>query len=124
MSDEDKFDYSELDPGIREVVRWLRDAGFKTTDSGDGVTKLAQGWPEDEVMAFPHVNIESSLAYMLKETNELIRMLYEKRIQIEPIGGDGVSIQVTYDPADGSASILLLGLNDDRFLVAQLERDG
>ena len=30
----------ELDPGIRRHVLSLRDAGFETTDSGDGISKL------------------------------------------------------------------------------------
>lgn len=34
------FDYTQLDPGIRDEVRLLRACGFQTTDSGDGVTKI------------------------------------------------------------------------------------
>lgn len=30
---------SALDPGVRDLVIALRDAGFETTDSGDGVSK-------------------------------------------------------------------------------------
>jgi hypothetical protein len=30
----------KLDPGIKDTVLWMRDNGFKTTDSGDGVSKL------------------------------------------------------------------------------------
>ncbi len=30
------MNYDELDAGIRETVRLLRDNGFQTTDSGDG----------------------------------------------------------------------------------------
>lgn len=36
------------DPGIRRVVAWLRERGFKTTDSGDGVTKPSAG--DDDAM--------------------------------------------------------------------------
>jgi hypothetical protein len=32
----DDLDYSQLDPNIRQVVRFLRSRGFETTDSGDG----------------------------------------------------------------------------------------
>ena len=46
----------ELDPGIRDVVAELQAAGFNTTDSGDGVTKLlAGGWDPDEVLDMAHV---------------------------------------------------------------------
>lgn len=34
--DDDDFDPSQLDPGIRQVVLFLRGLGFTTTDSGDG----------------------------------------------------------------------------------------
>lgn len=39
------MNYDELDPGIREVVKWINDRGYTTTDSGDGCSK-----PEDERM--------------------------------------------------------------------------
>ena len=42
-------DYSELDPNIRETVRWLRDNDFDTCDSGDG--SKSYGLP------YPHVYI-------------------------------------------------------------------
>lgn len=35
--------YSALDPGIVDTVRLLRDEGFNTTDSGDGVSKPPEG---------------------------------------------------------------------------------
>lgn len=46
------FDYEQLDPGIRDAVRWFHDLGYETTDSGDGVTKA----PDPScVMPWPHV---------------------------------------------------------------------
>jgi hypothetical protein len=51
MRDND-FDPNFLDPGIRRVVVWLRSLGYRTTDSGDGVSKP----PEARVMGDrPHV---------------------------------------------------------------------
>lgn len=45
------IDYSLLDPGIVGAVRFLRQHGFNTTDSGDGYTK-----PKDErTIEGPHV---------------------------------------------------------------------
>lgn len=40
-----------LDPGIRDAVVWLRERGWETTDSGDGVSKCEHGM----MFAFPHV---------------------------------------------------------------------
>lgn len=36
-----------LDPGIRDLVIALNDAGFRTTDSGDGVSKAEDIENED-----------------------------------------------------------------------------
>jgi len=47
-------DYSKLDPGIRVLVWFLQGEGFKTTDSGDGVSKE----PDPEcVYPAPHVHL-------------------------------------------------------------------
>lgn len=48
----DSLDYEALDPGIREVVRLIRDAGYETTDSGDGISKRATN---PDALPFPHV---------------------------------------------------------------------
>lgn len=45
------IDYASLDPGIQHAVRFLRQHGFDTTDSGDGYTK-----PQNErTIEGPHV---------------------------------------------------------------------
>ena len=66
------IDYSELDPGIRDVVRAMRDAGFNTTDSGDGVSK-----PKDDMCAleYPHVFAVTEPALMIAETDRLGALL-------------------------------------------------
>lgn len=55
--------YDDLDPGIRAIVRSLNEAGLVTTDSGDGVSKLAPGKPEPccPVNPFPHVCLRLTL---------------------------------------------------------------
>lgn len=50
------MNYETLDPGIREVVRWLHSLGYKTTDSGDGYSKL----PDERAMNVAHVAIDVS----------------------------------------------------------------
>lgn len=54
--DSDTFPgYDELDPGIRDLVRFLRERhGFNTTDSGDGSKAATM----DCAMPFPHVVIK------------------------------------------------------------------
>ena len=48
------MNYNELDPGIRPHVRALNDAGFRTTDSGDGVSKIGT---EGEECMLPFANV-------------------------------------------------------------------
>ena len=48
-------DPTALDPGIRDVVRYLRGKGYETTDSGDGVSKPASWFETGEALPFPHV---------------------------------------------------------------------
>lgn len=49
----DDIDFGELDPGVRELVRRLREQNFLTCDSGDGVSKPA----DERVFDRPHVMI-------------------------------------------------------------------
>lgn len=74
------IDYEQLDPGIRGIVRTLREAGFETTDSGDGVSKLGAGIVDDgvmEVLDMPHVAAKVSVDAMVGEAQRLQRLLGE-----------------------------------------------
>lgn len=113
--------YDELDPGIRETVRWLNDHGFETTDSGDGLSKFdAEGEPmkgwEDCVMPFPHVVISVDAIFLVRECDRLVRHLEAIGLSIGQQGlDDGIFIQGTYDPALPDKGYILLGnLNDER----------
>lgn len=44
-----EIDYNEIDPGIRHVVKALNDAGYETSDSGDG-TKVGMECAVDFAM--------------------------------------------------------------------------
>lgn len=64
-------DYEALDSGIRETVRLLRNEGFETTDSGDGVSK-----PQDErVYPMPHVAAVTSPDIMVLQAERMVRVL-------------------------------------------------
>lgn len=107
----------ELDPGITEVVRWLNQRHFDTTDSGDGVTKPMNGWTEEDgILLVPHVFIQVSRGNLTAEADRLVRLLGFIGVKFSPIGGDGVHVQATYDPVDNSATIGLFGLNDEMLL--------
>jgi hypothetical protein len=104
-----KFTYSELDPGIRETVRRLNDLGFETTDSGDGVSK-----PDMEcAQSVPNVAITCKGKDMCVIADRLMREVTRGGFSVEPVGTGKVFIQATYDPADGTAVIQLIGVSDD-----------
>jgi hypothetical protein len=52
---DEPFDYDQLDPGVRELVRALHRLGWETSDSGDGVSKSAEWYTSGEALPFAHV---------------------------------------------------------------------
>lgn len=96
-----------INPGIRRTVGWLNSLGFETTDSGDGKT---HDYACDR--DYPYVVIRlSSFMSAMKRTFDLMYALEEKGISIHPVG-EGVSIQVTWDPSDDITLIDLAELDD------------
>lgn len=134
------FDYSQLDPGIRRLVRWLHDNGYKTTDSGDGVTKFkrrdelrervldgdyldatsAAAELDDAIDACncaieaPNVVIACPKSRLVAVADELQELLASVGIKCPPLSEDGgdPNIQASYDPGNGIASILLTYVDD------------
>lgn len=106
-------DYEKLDPGIRTTVRMLVAAGFRTTDSGDGRTKIAAfgGDCDGTVLDVPHVAIQVLDSNPIQQTNALWRLLLYA-LKEPPTPG---MVQLTYDPAaeiDAQSVILLTGIDD------------
>lgn len=90
-----------LDPGIAQTVALLRHWGFQTCDSGDGVTKIAEG-DTDGVLDFPE-------ARRLKESLDTMG------ITVSQQGGE-VWIEASFDPVNNVAVIFLGGMNDKMLL--------
>lgn len=67
------IDYSKLDPGIRADVRKLIEAGYTTTDSGDGVSKNFDEYPE--ALRFPHIAMESPSSNLAREAEQVFCLL-------------------------------------------------
>jgi hypothetical protein len=105
-----------IDPGVKRLVAWLRVRGFNTTDSGDGKTKLAQGFTEDDgVCAYPHVAIKVRPAKLIDEADRLAILLWEEHgITIEPTPPEGnpPQIDASYCVPTNSAMILLNHVDD------------
>lgn len=113
---------TDLDPGIVEVVRWLNAHGFETCDSGDGRSKFAADkGPDPCAMAFPNVAMIVAADRLAAECDRLRDLLAHEGVAIEPIPDDEdfPAIQGTYDPANQIASILLLGVDDERLRGAR-----
>lgn len=114
-----RFDTEEeliaaLDPGIRRTVAWLRDHGFDTTDSGDGVTKLETGVmdPED-VLDVPHVVMVTEPDELVTWAKRLAHELSARGIDLVPEGRGEPTLSASYDPANGSSVLILYGVNDE-----------
>lgn len=105
----EKFNYEELDPGIRETVKFLHSFGYRTTDSGDGVSKPAADptlTVYDDYLPYPHVVVKTSSpegaimeARHIADALEVCGNLNKK---IEP--GD---ITLQYDPIDDTSVIII-----------------
>jgi hypothetical protein len=110
---------SGIDPGVSRLVKWLRDSGFHTTDSGDGKTKLAQGFTEDDgVCPYAHVVISIKPAKLVSEADRLAALLWETHgITVEPLGPEETEqepprIEANYCAANSKATILLYHVDD------------
>ncbi len=122
----DDLDYSTLTPGIRRTVALLRALGFKTTDSGDGVTNVKAGM--EEAMTRPNVYMVVPARQLVTEALRLRYVLRKRGIPIDSQGPDDVPcIQGMYDPCGDSAGILLMGVDDallERALGPATPNDG
>lgn len=112
-----------LDPGIRRTVAWMRAHGFRTTNSGDGKTKLERGCCG--ALGMPHVAVVLENAARLQmDCEHLAEILRERGIDPQPmaLAPGQVEIHGTYDPAqpsDRAAVIVLYGVDDAALFGAE-----
>lgn len=117
-----EIDYDALDPGIRETVRWMRSHGFETTDSGDGVTKLAAGWSRDEVLDVPHVHARVDPFDLVRQADRLVSLVNGEgpgRLGLPFESGQLWSVEASYHPVQSVAVLSLIGVNDDAIAAAK-----
>lgn len=70
MPDPEEFDYSIINPGIRDLVKELREVhNFDTCDSGDGVINVEAGM--EGALEERHVFIITEVDTMVSETLRL-----------------------------------------------------
>jgi hypothetical protein len=100
----------DLNPGIRLLVKLLRDAGFDTCDSGDGQTHDYECNREHA-----YVSIRVADANVLSLEAERLMSLIEVvlKVKLHPQGeGDHPCIQATYDPVDKIGIVELWHVTD------------
>lgn len=93
---------SELSPGVRDLVLWLNDQGYTTTDSGDGTNHL-EGM--ECAVPFPMVVIRSPISFLT--VSRLYQLLEQKGVDFNR---EGVKLELSYDPHDGIAVLILTGV--------------
>lgn len=114
-NDLEPLDYASLNPGIREVVSLLRQHGYDTTDSGDGITNIAAGM--EGAIPAPHVHCVIDPASFMHAANKIVALLLLNGVEVQP----GM-VQVVYDPMDGVCTVSVYGINDEMLLEAQRKK--
>lgn len=105
----------DLDPGIRRTVLWLQKNEFRTTDSGDGVTKFQCAEPMEGALEYPHVVCAVASDLLASEADRLAELVHDLGVDVVPNGlrePGQAGISASYDPGDGVAIIVLAGVGD------------
>ena len=97
---------SELDPGIRALVVWLNEMGYRTCDSGDG----GKYGKMEGAMPFPNVAMTSTPARMIEDAQLLRTLLIQRGVAFGGRGDSSPQIQANYDPQDMVAAIMLFNV--------------
>jgi hypothetical protein len=98
----------DIDPGVRMVAAALDDAGFDVTDSCDGVARGR------DVMDTPYVSVACTPADMADTADRLMAWARARGLPVGSQGDPDVRVWITasYDPADGTALTVLVGVYD------------
>lgn len=99
---------SDINPGIRKTVEWLRGHGFNTCDSGDGETHDHEC---DLPVPYVHMIVDDSVI-LVDEANRLSALLCDIGINIEPCNEDGTAkmIHAAYDAGNRIATMSLFNV--------------
>lgn len=95
--------YANCDPGIRTLVRWLRERHYDTTDSGDGITKPDVG----RVLDFPHVFIRVPSGRLAEQSLDLLLRIRSERELFQEYGK--LNVEATYSTKDNVALLMVFG---------------
>lgn len=106
------FDYDSLNPGIRETVRFLRERGYQTCDSGDGVTAEFECDP-----GFPYVHMVCAPDDLVEVANRLYALMrpfvdFERECSTAEEQWAAPTIEASYHPLGGNAIVSLMNVAD------------
>lgn len=120
------FDYSVLDPGIRETVRIIHDLGWETTDSGDGYSKDTNDYPD--ALPYPHVSIKLSKDSILKSSYANFAQLFvdhfRKIVKANGYNEEEVYAILSYAIPEVESEppiIILIGMKDEYLNIKEPE---
>lgn len=104
-----ELDYNTLNPGIGNLVKLLRDNGFDTRDSGDGVT---QNFQCD--IGIPYVHMVTTRDALTFEADRLMQVLTEAGVTLEPTNEEGTTatIEAGYNPLGRWATLTVFNVLD------------
>jgi hypothetical protein len=98
----------DLNPGVKKLVVFLNESGFRTVDSGDGATHT-YGCDRDHA----YVVISVPPQDLIAECFRLLVLLSSRGVSVVPVNPNGLPcVQATYDPADKSAFLDLMNVTD------------
>ena len=89
--------WDDLDPGIVEAVRFLWEAGFQPTDSGDG----SKAGSIECATPYPHVFAVVPVERMADEATRAAALVWEV------LGMGRPTVEVSFNPDDGLAILLV-----------------
>lgn len=112
------FDYSILDPGIRETVKIIHGLGWETTVSGDGYSKKIEDYPG--ALPYPYVSIELSKDSILKNSYANFAQLFvdhfRKIVKTNGYNEEEIYAVLSYSIPEVKSEpplIILIGMKDE-----------
>lgn len=96
---------AKVSPNVRALVAWLNNNGFPTTDSGDGSNHAAG---MEGACPFPLIAIQVEPTTLVWHAKRLRRLLEGRGVVFT--ADAFAKIEATFDPLDGVALILLIGV--------------
>jgi hypothetical protein len=99
----DDFDYEQLNPGIRDLVKTLHELGYETSDSGDGKTNIEAGmdWGFDFRHVCGPIDGYDMITFAVSMKSKLLSEYPDVRVEVSWSTDDGNSPAMFMVQPDG-----------------------